>query len=85
MFDEKVVKCFLDNQLKLFPEKVCETPEEAREFLEESEAYVVKGKAAVLEYFEDAGTDISGISAGELLEEAEVFDIHDGRYLIVEG
>ncbi len=30
MFDEKVVQCFLENQLQLYPEKVAETYEEDR-------------------------------------------------------
>lgn len=85
MFDEKVLKCFLDNQLDLFPEAVCDSLEEAAEFLEESEAYVVNSKEEVFEYFEEAGIDIEGDSVDELLDEAEVFDIGDGRYLIVEG
>jgi len=85
MFDDLVVKCFLDNQLQLFPEEVAETMDEARDFLEESEAYVVDSKDEVYEYFEDAGIDIEGMDEDELLSEAEVFDIGDGRYLIVEG
>lgn len=85
MFDDKVVKCFLDNQLNLFPEEVAFDMDEAREFLEESEAYVVKGKKEVYDYFDEAGIDIEGASEDELLEAAEVFDIGDGRYLIVEG
>ncbi|MCQ2520400.1 MAG: glyoxalase [Lachnospiraceae bacterium] len=85
MFDEKVLKCFLDNQLNLFPEEVCSSLEEAAEFLEESEAYVVSSKEEVFEYFEEAGIDIEGDTVDELLEEAEVFDVGDGRYLIVEG
>lgn len=85
MFDDLAVKCFLDNQLQLFPEEVCFTMEEAREFLEESEAYVVNSKEEVMEYFEEAGIDIYDISEEELLEESEVFDLGDGRYLIVEG
>ena len=59
--------------------------EEAREFLEDSEAYVVDGIEGVVEYFEEAGIDIEEDSEEELLEEAEVFDIGDGRYLIVEA
>ncbi len=85
MFDEKVLKCFFDNQLKLFPEEVCGSLEEAEEFLEEAEAYVVNSKEEVYEYFEEAGIDIEGDSVDELLEEAEVFEIGDGRYLIVEA
>lgn len=85
MFDRAVLECFLDNQLQLFPETVCDSLEEAKEFLEESEAYVVRGKKAVFEYFEEAGIDTEHASLDELLDEAEVFDIGDGRFLIVEG
>ena len=82
MFDKKVLKCFLDNQLQLFPEEVASTEEEATEFLEEMFAVVVKGKKEVLEYFEEEGTDID---ADTILEACEVFDVGDGRYLIVEA
>ena len=85
MFDDRVVSCFLDNQLQLFPEEVASTMEEAREFLEDNEAYVVEGIEGVVEYFEEAGIDIDEDSEEELLEESEVFDIGDGRYLIVEA
>ena len=82
MFDKKILKCFLDNQLQLFPEEVASTEEEAAEFLEEMFAVVVKGKKEVLEYFEEEGTDID---ADTILEACEVFDVGDGRYLIVEA
>lgn len=85
MFDDKVVNCFLDNQLQLFPEEVVFTEDEAREFLEENEAYVVNSKAEVLEYFDEAGIDVEDASEDEILEADEVFDIGDGRYLIVEA
>ena len=82
MFDKKVLKCFLDNQLQLFPEEVASTEEETAEFLEEMFAVVVKGKKEVLEYFEEEGTDIDAYT---ILEACEVFDVGDGRYLIVEA
>lgn len=85
MYDKKVLKCFLDKQLKLFPEVVAETEEEAEEFLTECDACVVKGKKEVAKYFEEAGIDDCGDSLEELLNEAEVFDVGDGRYLIVEA
>lgn len=85
MFDDKVVKCFLDNQLQLFPREVAETIEEAREFLEESEASVVDSISEVWDYFDEAGIDVEGTEDEDILGEAEVFDIGDGRYLIVEG
>lgn len=81
-YDPKVLDCFLENQLQLFPEKVAETREEADVFLEMMFAVVVKGKRSVRKYFEEVGVDMDG---GDILEAAEVFDIGDGRYLIVEG
>ena len=84
-FDEAVLKCFLENQLQLFPEKVAESPEEAEEFLEDCMAVVVKSVKEVQEYFEEAGIDMDGASGEEILEADEVFEVGDGRYLIVEG
>lgn len=81
-FDQKVLDCFLKNQLQLFPEEVASTPEDADEFLEEMFAVVVKGKRAVRRYFEEAGVDMTG---GDILDASEVFDVGDGRFLIVEG
>lgn len=82
MFDKKVLEVFLDNQLKLFPEKVAENLGEAQEFLDECFAVVVNGKKEVIEYFEDEGLDYDKAT---ILDAEEVFDIKDGRFLIVEG
>ena len=82
-FDDDVLECFLDNQLQLFPEKVAETLEEAENFLEESMAVVVDSVEEVIEYFEDEGIDTEGVMDEEILDADEVFDIGDGRYLIV--
>lgn len=84
-YDEVVLKTFLEKQLQLFPENVADTLEEAEYFLEDCMAVVCNNKKEVREYFEDAGSDISGMSDAELLEASEVFAIADGRYLIVEG
>lgn len=84
-YDEAVIEAFLENQLQLFPEKVAESFEEAEEFLEDCMAVVCGSKKEVLEYFEECGTDISGMSLADVLESSEVFAIPDGRYLIVEG
>jgi hypothetical protein len=84
-FDEAVVKCFLDNQLQLFPEPVAQSPEEAGEFLEECMAIVVDSKQEVWEYFDEEGVDMEGMDEDAILEADEVFDVGDGRYLIVEG
>ena len=81
-YDKKVLDCFLKNQLQLFPEKVAETPQEADDFLEMMFAVVVKGKRNVRKYFEEAGVDMTG---EDIMQASEVFDIGDGRFLIVEG
>lgn len=84
-FDDAVLACFLENQLKLFPEKVAETLEGAESFLEECMAVVVNSVDEVIEFFEEEGVDIEGAIGDEILEADEVFEIGDGRYLIVEG
>lgn len=84
-FDDAVLECFLENQLQLFPEKVAETLEEAEDFLEECMAVVVESVDEVIEFFEEEGIDMDGAVGNEILEADEVFDIGDGRYLIVEG
>lgn len=84
-FDDAVVKCFLKNQLQLFPENVAENEAEAEEFLEDCMAVVVNSVREVWEYFEEEGIDMDGADENEILEAEEVFDVGDGRYLIVEG
>lgn len=84
-YDDAVLNCFLENQLQLFPEKVAETMEEAENFLEECLAVVVDSVDEVIEFFEEEGIDMEGAMDDEILEAAEVFDVGDGRYLIVEG
>ena len=84
-YDEAVVKCFLKNQEQLFPEPVAESYEEAEAFLEECMAVVVNSKKEVWEYFDEQGIDMEGADEEEILSADEIFDIGDGRYLIVEG
>jgi len=84
-FDDAVLECFLKNQLQLFPERVAETLEEAEDFLEECMAVVVESVQEVIEFFEEEGIDTEDAMDDEILEADEVFDIGDGRYLIVEG
>ena len=84
-FDDDVLECFLENQLQLFPEKVAETLDEADEFLQDSMAVVVDSAEEVAEFFEEEGIDTEGALDEEILDADEVFDIGDGRYLIVEG
>jgi hypothetical protein len=81
-YDDAVLKCFLENQGQLFPEDVAENMEEAEAFLEDCMAVVVDSAEEVEEYFEESGVDTED---GNVLEADEVFDIGDGRYLIVEA
>lgn len=82
-YDEMVLQCFLKQQGKLFPEDVASNPEEAEEFLEECMAVVVSSAQEVADYFEEEGVDVE--DPDSLLEAEEVFEVGDGRYLIVEG
>ena len=85
-FDDAVLKCFLENQGQLFPEEdVCRTLEEAMDFLEENFAVVVNSIDEVMEFFEEEGLDLDGLSQDSILEADEVFEVGDGRYLIIEG
>jgi len=84
-FDDAVLKCFLKKQLQLFPEPVAETLEEAEAFLEDCMAVVVDSLEEVIEFFEEEGIDMDGAEDDEILEADEVFEVGDGRYLIVEG
>ena len=84
-YDDAVLRCFFFFLLQLFPEEVAETMEEAENFLEECLAVVVDSVEEVIEFFEEEGIDMDGADGDEILEAAEVFDVGDGRYLIVEG
>lgn len=84
-YDDAVLECFLNNQLQLFPKPVAETLEEAESFLEDCMAVVVDGIEEVLEYFEEEGIDTEGAVGEEILDADEVFEVGDGRYLIVES
>ena len=80
MFDEKVLDYFLENQLQLYPEEVVTNREEAEEFLEDAMAVVLESEEEVEAYFEEVGIDCDG----NILDAEEVFDIGDGRYLVLE-
>ena len=84
-YDEAVLKCFLDKQLQLLPEKVAENIDEAEAFLEECMAVVVDSIDEVWEYFDEEGMDLEELSKDEIVEAPEVFTVGDGRYLIVES
>lgn len=85
-FDDAVLQCFLDNQEQLFPEgDVASSLEEADTFLKESLAVVVNSIEEVWDFFDEERIDMEGMEGEAILEADEVFDIGDGRYLIVEG
>ena len=84
-YDETCLEYFLAHQEQLLPEPVAETMEEAEEFLEDCMAVVCKNIKEVRDYFDEAGSDISGMSDDELMDQSEVFAIADGRFLVVEG
>jgi len=83
-FDEAVLQCFLENQEQLFSKVVMDTYEEAEDFLIDSMAVIVNSVKEVYEFFEETGIDMDGMDEDDILEASEVFDIGDGRYLIVE-
>ena len=84
-YDDVVLQCFLENQRQLFPEPVANSLEEAEAFLEECMALVVNSPKEVWEYFDEQGIDLEGADEEEILTADEIFDLGDGRYLIVEG
>ena len=85
LFKEEYVKTFLEQQGQLFDEPVAETMEEAEAFLEDCFEVVADTMKDVRDYLEDIGMDIDGMSNEELADAAEVFEMPDGKYLIVEG
>ena len=46
---------------------------------------VVSSIEEVWDFFDEEGIDMEGMEGEAILEADEVFDIGDGRYLIVEG
>lgn len=84
-YKKEYVETFLKNQGQLFDEPVADTAEEAAEFLEDCMAYVANTFKDVKQYFEENGGDTAGMSKEEILEQAEVFQMPDGKFLIVEG
>lgn len=84
-YDEICITYFLEHQSQLFDEPVAESPEEAEEFLEDCMAAVCRDLKEVKEYLDESGADITGMSDREIREAQEVFELPDGRYLVVEA
>ena len=85
MFDQAVLECFLKNQDRIFDEPVAEDVEEAAEFLEDYDAQVVNSKKDVLKIMDEMGYDVTGMTADDVIHEAGILEIGDGRYLIVDA
>lgn len=84
-YDRETLEFFIENQTQLFDEEVVSSLEEAEEFLEDCMAVVCKNIKEVRDYFDEAGMDIAGMSNEELLEQSEIFELPNGKFLIVEG
>ena len=84
-YKKEYLETFLAHQTQLFDEQVAETIEEADEFLDDCMAVVEDSLRDVRDYFEENGMDTAGLTKEELLEQAEVFALPDGKFLIVEG
>lgn len=84
-YKKEYLETFLMHQTQLFDEPVAETIEEADEFLDDCMAVVADSLRDVRDYFEENGMDTAGLTKEELLEQAEVFALPDGKFLIVEG
>ena len=69
----------------MLPEKVARNIDEAEAFLEECMAVVVDSIDEVWQYFDEEGIDLEGQEKEEIVDAPEVFDIGDGRYLIVQS
>ena len=65
-YDEECLKTFLKNQGQLFDEPVAGTLEEAEAFLEDCMAVVVDSISEVIEFLEEEGRDVEGMSAEEM-------------------
>ena len=84
-YKKEYLETFLAHQTQIFDEQVAETIEEADEFLDDCMAVVADSLRDVRDYFEENGMDTAGLTKEELLEQAEVFALPDGKFLIVEG
>lgn len=84
-FDEECLTTFLKVQDKIYKEKVAETLEEADEFLEDCMAVVLDSVKEIMEYWDEMGIDISGMTLEDIENSVEVIKLPNGRYLVVES
>ena len=84
-YSEECLEVFLKNQMQLFDEPVADNLVEAEAFLEDCFAVVLSSPREVLEYLEEGGVDITGMTEEEVVEASEVFVLPSGKFLVVEG
>ena len=84
-YDDQVLDAFLEKQRQLYDEPVAATRQEAEDYLEMVMAVVVDSADEVWDYFDEEGIDMDGADKKEILNADEVFEVGDGRYLIVEA
>ncbi|MDO5703058.1 MAG: glyoxalase [Lachnospiraceae bacterium] len=84
-YSDLCLDTFLALQGRLFDEPVAETREDAEAFLMDCMAQVVPKISDVRNWLDESGMDVTGMSDDELAEQAEVFPLPDGTWLIVEG
>ena len=83
---DECAKVFLRDQKRLFDEPVAYNIEEAKEFLEECDAFYAKDIKELREALEDEGLSVSEFSDTELKDQLEVFKLdNDGGFFFVEG
>ena len=84
-YDEVCLNYFLEHQSQLFDENVADSLEEAEAFLEDCMAVICDSIKEVIQFLDESGADVSGMSNHEIEEAEEVFSLPDGRYLVVEA
>ncbi|MBQ1193073.1 MAG: glyoxalase [Lachnospiraceae bacterium] len=80
-----IAEFFLKEQGKLFDEPVADNIDEAIEFLEDNMAVVLENVKELKKYWEEEGIDIEEMTDEEIMESLEVFELPDGRILLVEA
>lgn len=84
-YELECASVFLKEQCKLFKQPVVSTIDEAIEFLEDSFACVFSTPEEIREYWDENGMDTEGMTDTDIIEALEVFELPDGRYLVIEA
>lgn len=82
-FEEIYLEAFIANQEQLFSERVANTLIEADIFLSDCMAEIMDSIEGVQEFLEEMGMDVVDMTPQELKEAAEVFEMPDGKFLVV--